>query len=209
MEDKQPVNFPRIIVEPKSGSEPLHADGHALGPTLLDFWRWSVSDLVSNATRGRLAEFIVANALAIATSGVRDEWSAFDLQTAEGVKVEVKSAAYVQSWFQSKLSEIKFRTPKTHAFDPDTGEVAPQARRQAHVYVFAILKHQDQRTIDPLNVNQWEFYVVPTVDLDARTRSQYGITLSTLKTLCRPLGYTELRTGVLQAAKSVRSSPPQ
>ena len=32
---------------------------------VIDFWKWSVSDLVSNATRGRLAEFIVAKALKI------------------------------------------------------------------------------------------------------------------------------------------------
>lgn len=35
--------------------------------------------LVSNATRGRLAEFIVAAGLKIDTSGVRDEWAASDL----------------------------------------------------------------------------------------------------------------------------------
>jgi hypothetical protein len=117
---------------------------------LHDFWRWSVSDLVSNATRGRLAEFIVANALGISTTAVvRDEWSPFDLQTPEGVKVEVKSAAYIQSWYQSKLSSISFRTPKTHAFDPETNQHDIEAKWQADVYVFAVLVHEDKKTIDP------------------------------------------------------------
>ena len=56
--------------------------------TLLDFWSWSASDLVSNATRGRLAEFIVANALGV-ESGIREEWAAYDLATATGIKIEV------------------------------------------------------------------------------------------------------------------------
>jgi len=202
MEQKAPSNLVRLITQPKFGSEPFHSKGEALGPTLLDFWRWSVSDLVSNATRGRLAEFIVANALGISVRGVRNEWSPFDLQTEEGVKVEVKSAAYIQSWFQSKLSAISFRTPKTRAFDPETNRLESEAKRQADVYVFAVLKHQDKSTIDPLNLDQWEFYVVPTAILNARTRSQFGITLTTLRGFCTPIGYTGLRAEVLRAASS-------
>ena len=127
MENKPAGNLIRLLTEPKSGSERFHCNGRALGPTLQDFWRWSTSDLVSNATRGRLAEFIVASALGISISGVRDEWSPFDLRTEERVKVEVKSAAYIQSWFQSKLSVISFRTPKTQAFDAEPNSHEPEA----------------------------------------------------------------------------------
>jgi hypothetical protein len=194
-------NLFRLVTKPKSGSEIFHANGRALALTLHDFWRWSVSDLVSNATRGRLAEFIVANALGISTNAVvRDEWSPFDLQTSEGVKVEVKSAAYIQSWYQSKFSSISFRTPKTHAFDPETNRLEAEAKRQADVYVFAVLAHEDKKTIDPLNVDQWQFYVVPTSTLEARTRSQSGITLPTLKNLTRPVSYGDLRGEVMRNA---------
>ena len=48
--------YPAIIVELKSGSEPFLMSGQPLTANLLDFWRWSASDLVSNATRGVLAE---------------------------------------------------------------------------------------------------------------------------------------------------------
>jgi hypothetical protein len=68
------------VIEPKTGHETFRSNGQDLGITLLDFWRWSVSDLVSNATRGVLAEFIVASALAIPIHSVRDEWIGFDLQ---------------------------------------------------------------------------------------------------------------------------------
>src|SRR5713226_9413468 len=105
----------RIIAKPKTGRERFGAGDQMLAFELSDFWRWSMSDLISNATRGRLAEFIVAKALLISTDTVRDEWSAYDLKTPEGIKVEVKSAAYIQSWHQSKLSAINFRTPKTIA----------------------------------------------------------------------------------------------
>ena len=68
------------------------------------------------------------------------------------------------------------------------------------MYVFALLKHQDKNTIDPLNVDQWEFYVVPTADLDRRVRSQYGITLPSLIKLCTPVDFNGLQAAVSRAA---------
>jgi hypothetical protein len=132
----------------RTGNEPFLLDGRDLGFALVDFWRWSVSDLVSNVTRGRLAEFIVAKALGIPTEGVRDEWGAYDLTTADGTKVEVKSAAYLQSWNQRALSKIAFPTPKTRAWDAESNLQAIESKRQADVYVFALLAHQDKSTLD-------------------------------------------------------------
>ena len=74
-------------------------------------------DLTGNATRGRLAEYIVARALGISTGGVRDEWAACDLCTTAGVQIEVKSAAYLQSWQQTKPSTISFSIKKSRPWD--------------------------------------------------------------------------------------------
>lgn len=205
------MEFPRLLQKTRTGNEPLHADGEALGVNVQDFWRWSASDLLSNATRGRFAEFIVAKALGIAFDEVRDEWGAFDLISAEGIKIEVKSAAYIQSWHQVKMSTISFRVPKTRAWNPDTNKQETEARRQADVYVFALLAHTDQGTIDPLNVNQWHFYVLPTVELDSRTRSQHSITLKSLATLTGgEVSYQRLREQVIIAfgrSRSKESAP--
>ncbi|MGQ9717931.1 MAG: hypothetical protein ACUVR6_09650, partial [Anaerolineae bacterium] len=132
---------------------------------------------------------------------VREEWSAFDLITPEGITVEVKSAAYIQSWSQRNLSSITFRTPKTRAWNADTNVQEKEPRRQAQVYVFALLAHQDKSSIDPLNVDQWKFFVVPTAVLDARTRSQHLITLRSLEKLSRAFSYDELRDAVRAAAE--------
>ena len=195
-------NLERIKVVPKTGKETLTIAGQEIGGTLLDFWKWSASDLVSNATRGRLAEFIVAKALGISTDGVRDEWGAWDLTLPgtepDGLKIEVKSAAFVQSWYQERLSSIQFVVPKTRAYDPETNLLCANAKRQADVYVFAVFTRRDKQRIDPLNLDQWEFYVLPTATLDARTRSQHSITLKTLCALARgPVAYRQLKERVL------------
>jgi len=188
----------------KHGDEPLHATGKSIGVSLLDFWRWSASDLVSNATRGILAEFIVASALGTELKSVREEWGAFDLITPEGITVEVKSAAYIQSWDQKRYSTISFRVPKTHAWNPETNIQEKEPRRQAQVYVFALLAHKHKPTVDPLNVDQWRFYVLPTAALDARKRSQHSITLRSLELLAgSAVTYDKMHETVHQVYKAV------
>lgn len=67
-----------LPVDRKSGREPFCDGTQHLGFSLLDFWQWSSSDLISNTLRGRVAEFLVAQALGVA-GGVRKEWDSFDL----------------------------------------------------------------------------------------------------------------------------------
>jgi hypothetical protein len=168
-----------LIIAPKTGDERLHAGNQPLDKTLLDFWRWSASDLVSNAARGIFAEFIVASALGLA-SGVRVEWDAYDLITPSGVKVEVKSAAYLQTWYHRKLSTIRFGIQPTRYWDSVTNELSPVLKRQADVYVFCLLKHQDKASIDPLNLDQWEFYILRASELDSTFPTQKSIGLAAL-----------------------------
>jgi hypothetical protein len=196
--------LPQLNPTRKSGKEALHTQGSSTDITLLDFWKWSVSDLISNTTRGRLAEFIVASALGLATE-VRNEWDAFDLCTASDLRIEVKSCAYLQSWFQKKPSSISFVIPKTRAWDAATNKLSAESRRQANLYVFAILAHQDKTTIDPLNLDQWHFYPVLTRELDARTRSQHSITLKSLQKLCpQHIGYSELPGAIAELERQLR-----
>jgi hypothetical protein len=201
--------FPKIQQNPRTGDERLYLSGERLTLSVLDFWRWSASDLLSNATRGRFAEFIVAAALDIPFDTIRDEWGAFDLLTPEGVKVEVKSAAYIQSWHQVKESIISFRVPVTRAWDADTNKQALESKRQADVYVFALLAHREQESIDPLNLDQWHFYVLPTSVLNARTRSQHSITLKRLDALSSgAVSFADLKSKVEKAAAMDSTSPP-
>lgn len=137
------------------------------------------------------------------------EWGAFDLTSPapESIRIEVKSAAYIQSWNQTKLSLISFRVPRTLAWNPETNLQEKESRRQAEVYIFALLAHQDQDTIDPLNLSQWHFYVLPTNVLDSRTRSQHSITLKTLIHLSGgEVSYIELKSKVYKAAVQNREA---
>ena len=196
------AEFGPIELKRREGDEPFRDEAGELGFDLLSFWQWSYSDVVSNATRGVLAEYLVAQALGVADDSIRELWASYDLKATDGTRVEVKSAAYVQSWHQDRLSRITFRVPKTRAWDKDTNVQSKETRRQADVYVFALLAHTDQKTLDPLNVSQWEFFVVPTMSLDNRKRSQHSITLPSLRTLAgKSVVFSRLKEAVEKAGE--------
>ena len=97
-----------ITAIPKTGNESLTDNGEKLNYNLLDFWSWSLSDILSNASRGRFAEFIIGTAIDLNPKNLRAEWDAYDLTSNDGIKIEVKSAAYIQSWNQKDFSIISF-----------------------------------------------------------------------------------------------------
>ena len=72
-------------------------------------------------------------------------------------------------WEKSGVS-----TPDTlsasRAWEATTNHWSDESRRQADVYVLAFLHHAEKPTIDPLNTDQWRFFVLPTCDLDSRSR---------------------------------------
>ena len=192
--------YPEIEVTRKTGNEQFHENGKSLDDSLLSFWQWSASDLVGNAMRGILAEYIVATAVGKADES-RTEWDSYDIETSEGIKVEVKSCAYLQSWSQKKLSTIQFGIRPTQGWDSKNNSYTSQVERQADVYVFCVLKHREQSTIDPLNLKQWVFYVLPTKVLNQSVVGQKTITLSSLIQLS-PIEteYVELYAAIQKAA---------
>ena len=180
--------FPALQTSRKSGDENFSLRGEPLDLQLSAFWQWSSSDLVSNAMRGVLAEFLVAFALGL-SDGVRNQWDAFDLLLADGTRLEVKSAAYLQSWAHAKLSSIVFTIRPTLAWSSETNHLSSELRRQADVYIFCLLDHREKATLDPMRLEQWKFYLLRSGVLDERHPSQKTISLASLLKL-QPLEAT-------------------
>lgn len=192
MKETTELNLGAIIATPKKGSEQLTFHEKNIGYSLLEFWQWSVSDILSNSTRGKFAEFIVGTAMNINPKKLRDEWDAFDLKTDNGIKIEIKSSAYIQSWQQSNFSTISFSIKKAKHWDESNKNSRGKSKRHADLYVFCLLKIKDQSIIDPLKLEQWDFYVLPTYKLDNYKRSQTSITINSLKKLTDSVSYSEL-----------------
>ncbi|MGO2019539.1 hypothetical protein [Psychrobacter sp.] len=202
------TQYPALEVKCKSGEEFFHIEGEPLNEKLLSFWQWSSSDLVSNTMRGILAEYIVASALGENHSH-RAEWDAYDIKTKEGIKIEVKSGAFIQTWHQKKLSSIQFSIRPTKGWDAKIDNRSNTTMRQADIYVFCLLIHKEQDTIDPLNMNQWQFYILSSDALTQSLGTQKTIVLSSLLRLNPIIAtYSELSTAIKQLAnKNIENHP--
>ncbi|RAV08967.1 hypothetical protein DQP55_18400 [Mycolicibacterium sp. GF69] len=165
-----------------------------------EFQAWAYDDLLTNTTRGVLAEYIVAKALGLHETK-RLEWDQYDLDVDGVGGVEVKSAAYVQTWEQARISQITFGIRPAQGWNARTNTYAASVMRSADVYVFCVLEGEDRENIDPLDVAQWTFYVLQTSVLNREVKDQNTIRLGPLKALRpRQCTYHELKAAIHEAA---------
>ncbi len=180
----------------KTGNEHFLFNGFPTGYLLNDFWSWQASDLLNNTLRGALAEFIVAKALGIEINSPREDWSEYDLNYF-GCRIEVKASAYVQSWEQKGLSRISFSVKPTLKWTSDNGFIG-NPKRHSDMYIFCLLKEKSRADADPLNLSQWEFYPVLTVDINNNFCDNDTLSLSSVISLCHePYDFYSLKDSVL------------
>lgn len=181
---QEEMNLSKVLTEDrKTGQEGIFDEQGRTVSTVREYWQWAYSSLLGNTERGNFAEYLVAVALGIADS-TRIEWDKYDLKSPSGVTVEVKASGYLQTWSQKKLSKPIFSIRPTMAWDYETNQYEETSKRQAEVYVFCIrnYKHKDEG-INPLDLSQWEFYVLPTKILDEKMTTQKTISLDRVKSL--------------------------
>ena len=164
----------------KTGSEQIV--GTDKKRSLLNFWQWAYSDLVGNTERGAVAEYLVALACGIDDKS-RVGWDTYDLKLDNRIRIEVKSSAYLQSWKQKDFSKPTFSIRQTIAWDAIENVYSTEKKRHADVYVFALLAHKDQETLNPLDTKQWEFYVIQTNVIDSRLKDYKQVSLKKLEGL--------------------------
>lgn len=171
-----------------TGNEEFTLHGASAGMTVKDFWSWAYSDLLNNTYRGVMAEFLVYSSLNPITpphdTQMRADWLAYDVTSPSGRRIEVKSAAYLQSWNpEDMLSQIRFDIAKKLAWDGKNYATIPE--RNCDLYVFCVFTAKT-KDISLLNLDYWDFYVLPTSVLNEKVPEQKGIAFSSLLKL-RPV----------------------
>ena len=152
------------------------------------------SDILLNTARGVFAEFVMGTALGV-VDGIRGAWDSFDLLY-EGSGIEVKSSAYVQSWYQEKPSAISWGIEERFAYDTATNTWGEEQVRSAKCYVFCLYTERVREAADVLNLGKWEFYVLSTERINLELGSQKRVSLGTIKRMTDPMRYAQLREGV-------------
>ncbi|MED4012943.1 hypothetical protein P4606_19825 [Priestia aryabhattai] len=155
-----------------------------------DFWSWGFSNVLMNSLRGIFSEFLVGSALKVLEKP-RVEWDTHDL-VYKDKKIEVKSAAYIQSWYRGKHSKISFDIGAKKFYDYNKNSYSVDALRHADIYTFCLLKEKDFNQVNVLNTEQWSFYIVPTQTLNNLHPCQKSISLSTLEKITQPIPYHQI-----------------
>ncbi|MFF3310021.1 hypothetical protein [Streptomyces sp. NPDC002952] len=154
---KQPARLP---MTPRP-MPPLRGDESIVGvpdATVVDFWRFAMPDLRMNNTRGLFAEFLVHQA--VGSHEPRVEWASHDVETYDGLRIEVKAGAYLQAWEQRTPSQIRFSGLRACKWSSEGGYSEAKSYN-ADVYVFAVQTAREHAVYNPLDTAQWEFYVLP------------------------------------------------
>lgn len=154
--------------------------------------------LITNVLRGQVVEAIIACALEPLWTWCAQDYSSWDFERADGLRLEVKQSAARQTW-------ATFDRPSTCSFDIAErkgrweGPVWHNgAGRAAHLYIFAHHPLVDE-TADHRDPTQWQFYVVATSNLPSTKR----LSLSRARQLAQAIGYPDIKTAVQAAADAV------
>ena len=136
--------------------------------------------LVNNAFRGTLAEAMLAQVLEPEWQWCSADWASHDFENANGVKLEVKQSAALQSWHKGGLK------PNRGRFDIAKRKVRwegakriDEGGRYADLYVFAWHPVIDPTLADHREPDQWLFHLVRSEDLP----DQQSISLSHIQAI--------------------------
>lgn len=171
----------------------------SLGITMLDFWKYQYSNIYD--MQEYIAEFIVGKALGIDEPMNRDGWTLYDIEykyknREQAVRIEIKETSYYHSW-QNKIVDGRIsnrRTFSIHRAYTEYKDSTTKLERQNDIYVFCLNTGNNAEESYPLNMANWEFYVVPTnVINDNCAPEQKTISLGKVRKLASLTRYEELK----------------
>ena len=170
----------------------LHHDNE-LGFDMTDFWRFHYSNIYS--LHGEIAEFVVAKALGIEEAQNSAYWTLWDISY-RNARIEVKATAYFHLW----NTDGKISQQRTFSIAAANGSYDPQKSgnsdfcRQNDLYVFCLNTGETKESSYPLDMGNWEFYVVPTAFLNEHCADNKTISLGRIRSFgFAPLSYSELK----------------
>jgi hypothetical protein len=178
------------------GNEKFVFDGESTEFDFLDFWRFHFSNIYD--LQDKLAEFIVSKALGVNEAQNDQYWTLWDVSY-RGKRIEVKETSYYHSFNEEgKVSNRRSFGITMANGSYDTGKSGNEEFcRQNDIYVFCLNIGDTRETSYPLNLNNWEFYIVPTSVINEKCGNNKTISLGRIKGLgFSAKRYNEIKTEI-------------
>lgn len=178
-----------------TGKEEFNHNGKSAGFKMLDFWQFAFSSIYD--IQGEIAEFVVAKALGIDVPHNKELWTLYDIDY-RSVRIEVKETSYYHPWNEDgKVSQSrKFGITMANS-DYEDKNNPNRYERQNDIYVFCVVNGDTRATSNPLVLDNWDFYIVPTEVINEKCKSNKSISLKRIHQLgYSPLKYNEIKNVV-------------
>ena len=169
--------------------------------SVLDFWQFAYSQL--EGLSDTLAEFFVAKALGIEKAENVNYWTAYDMAY-RNKRIEVKATSYVHPW-NTHISKVRTFSiePTNNGYWENTKDGidgGKKVSRQSEVYVFCLNSNMDIQRSDPLNLDDWLFFVIPTFEINNYCKdnpAQKKISLNVVRRLANGgVAFDELKDAI-------------
>lgn len=125
--------------------------------------------LITNVLRGQVVEAIIALALEPQWRWCAEDYSSWDFERKDGLRLEVKQSAARQTWAASEKPSPASFDIATRTGRWDGADWLPEPGRAADIYIFAHHPISDS-TADHRDPAQWDFYVVRSTELPETRR---------------------------------------
>ena len=162
-----------------SGKEKFTQHGNETNLSILDFWQFKFSNIYN--MQEIMAEYLVAKALGKDEADNDAYWTLFDIAYS-GKRIEVKKSSYYHPWNEDgKISDQRiFSIAKANSsYEDNTKE--NRYERQNDIYVFCLNVGKTKEEANPLNLDNWQFYIVPTSFINENCGNNKTISLGRIR----------------------------
>jgi len=174
-----------------NGKEKFISQNKELDFGMLEFWCSKFSNVYN--IQEYIAEFLVEQALGIEKSHNTEYWTLFDILYKD-YRIEIKETGYYHPWNENgKISEMRrFGITKANS-KYENKESSNIYERQNDIYVFCLNVGKTKETSNPLNIDNWEFYIVPTKKINEVCKNYKSIGLNKVKKIATKVNYFEIK----------------
>lgn len=174
-----------------TGKEKFIYNNKELDFDITEFWKYKFSEIYD--LQSEIAEFIVEKALGLTESQNTEYWTLYDLKY-KGKRIEVKETSYYHSFNKKGEERSKQRNFSITKAYSEYQNNKSSFERQNDIYVFCLNTGKERNDSYPLDLNNWEFYVIPTKIINEKCGNNKSISLGRVKEIsCGCIKYFDLK----------------
>lgn len=186
-------NIKKLSNKQLVGDERFTYNGENTEMTMLELWRWHFSEIYD--LQDKISEYIVGKALGIKEAENVGVWTLFDMMY-RGKRIEVKETSFYHAWQTDEEPKSQKRSfGITKAYD-DYKNKDSAFRRQSDIYIFCLNTGDTKADSNPLMLEHWKFYIIPTYKINELCKDSKTISLSRVKKLTDEVCYQDLKLQV-------------